>query len=54
MTGRQKEYIEFIEEFSSVRFTGNPNSNADISKYIKANKEIAHLNAMSPWQRQYI
>lgn len=54
MTSRQKEYIEFIQEFSGVKFTGNPNSNTDISKYIKANKALAELNSMSSWELQYI
>ena len=54
MTQKQKEYIEFIEEFSDGRFSGNPDNNSDISEFINKYKETAHLNSMSNWQRQYI
>ena len=53
MTKRQKEYIEFIEEFTYGKFTGNPNSNSDISAFIHRFGELAKLNAMDPWQLQY-
>jgi hypothetical protein len=49
MTTKQKEYIEFIEEFSGVRFKGNPNSNKDISEYINNNKEKAKLASTDNW-----
>lgn len=49
MTQRQKEYVEFIEEFSGVKFTGNPNSNTDISDYINRNKDKALLANASSW-----
>lgn len=54
MTQKQKEYIEFIKEFSSVKFTGNPDSQKDISAYINANAEIAKMNSMDSWQLNYI
>ena len=49
MTIKQKKYIEFIEEFSGVRFKGNPNSNKDISEYINNNKEKAKLASANNW-----
>lgn len=49
MTDKQKAYIEYIEDFSGVKFTGNPNSNADISAYIKQNKELADLASTPSW-----
>lgn len=49
MTDKQKAYIEYIEEFSGVKFTGNPNSNAEISEYIRANKASADLKSTSTW-----
>lgn len=49
MTEKQKAYIEYIEEFSGVKFTGNPESNSDISEYIRKNKELADLASTSKW-----
>ena len=49
MTDKQKRYIEYIEEFSGVQFTGNPNSNADISAYINKNKAKADLASTPNW-----
>lgn len=49
MTQKQKEYIEFIEEFSGVKFIGDPNNNTDISEYINKNKEKASLASTSNW-----
>ena len=49
MTTKQKEYIEFIEEFSGVKFKGNHNSNKDISEYINSNKEKAKLASAYNW-----
>lgn len=49
MTTKQREYIEFIEEFSGVRFDGNPNSHKDISEYINNNKEMAMLASADNW-----
>lgn len=54
MTQRQKDYIEFIEEFSSTKFTGNPDSQKDISAYINANAEQAKMNSMDSWQLKYM
>ena len=49
MTAKQKEYIEFIEGLSGVKFRGNPNSNRDISAYINSNKERAKLASTDNW-----
>lgn len=49
MTAKQKEYIEFIEELSGVKFRGNPSSNKDISEYINSNKERAKLASTDNW-----
>ena len=49
MTQKQREYIDFIEEFSGIKFTGNPNSNTDISNYINKNKDKAKLISTSNW-----
>ena len=49
MTQIQREFIEFIEEFSGVKFTGNPDNNKDISNYINTNKEKAALASLSNW-----
>ena len=50
MTQKQKEYIEFIEEFSGIKFSGNADNNAEISAYINANKEKAMLASMDNWR----
>jgi len=49
MTQKQREYIEYIEEFSGVKFTGDKNNNSDISKYINENRTKADLQSASNW-----
>lgn len=55
MTLRQKEYIEFIEEYSGVPFTGNPESEEDISAYIKQFAQVAQVlhQASDEWGCKY-
>ncbi len=50
MTNKQKQYIEYLEEFSHDRFTGDPNNQKDVSDFINRNKEIARLNSLDSWQ----
>ena len=49
MTQKQKDYIEFIEEFSCVHFKGNPNNQSNISDYINKNAPIAILKSSDNW-----
>lgn len=42
MTQKQEEYIKFIEEFSGVKFTGDPTNEVDISTYITTYRDLAY------------
>jgi hypothetical protein len=44
LTNKQKEYFDFIKEWSPNKFNGNPNNYKDVCDYITRNKEAAHSN----------
>ena len=51
ITIKQKEYIEFIEEFVSVKFEGT--TKADASKYIDRYKDEAILYSQDSYHTQH-
>ena len=44
LTTKQKEYFEFIREFSNTPFNGDSNNYDDVCEYITRCKTIAHTN----------
>ena len=44
LTNKQKDYFEFIKEWSPIPFKGNPNNYEDVCSYITRCKNIAHTN----------
>lgn len=44
LSNKQKEYFEFVKEWSNIKFTGDPNKYNDVCEYVTQHKVIAYDN----------